>query len=53
MKRKTNFERYLEDQPQIQLATVSKSRLFNRAGILSEEDMRKVEEAVKIQIGIY
>ncbi|MCX5835583.1 MAG: type II toxin-antitoxin system PemK/MazF family toxin [Deltaproteobacteria bacterium] len=36
-----------------QLATVSKSRLFNRAGILSEEDMRKVEEAVKTQLGIY
>jgi mRNA interferase MazF len=36
-----------------QLATVSKSRLFKRAGILSEEDMRKVEEAVKIQLGIY
>jgi mRNA interferase MazF len=36
-----------------QLATVSKSRLFKHAGILSEEDMRKVEEAVKIQLGIY
>lgn len=36
-----------------QLATVSKLRLFNRAGILSEEDMRKVEEAVKIQLGIH
>ncbi|MCX5856272.1 MAG: type II toxin-antitoxin system PemK/MazF family toxin [Deltaproteobacteria bacterium] len=36
-----------------QLATVSKSRLFNRVGILSEADMRKVEEAVKIQLGIY
>jgi mRNA interferase MazF len=36
-----------------QLATVSKSRLFNRAGVLSEEDMRKIEEAVKIQLGIY
>ena len=36
-----------------QLATVSKSRLFNRAGILSEADMRKVEDAVKIQLGIY
>jgi mRNA interferase MazF len=35
-----------------QLATVSKVRLFNRAGVLSEEDMRKVEEAVKIQLGI-
>ncbi|MGZ3578931.1 MAG: type II toxin-antitoxin system PemK/MazF family toxin [Syntrophales bacterium] len=36
-----------------QLATVSKSRLFKRAGVLSEEDIHKVEEAVKIQIGIY
>lgn len=36
-----------------QLATVSKSRLFKRAGILSGEDMHKVEEAVKIQLGIY
>jgi mRNA interferase MazF len=36
-----------------QLATVSKSRLFKRASILSGEDMRKVEEAVKIQVGIY
>jgi len=36
-----------------QLATVSKSRLFKRAGILSAEDMHKVEEAVNIQLGIY
>ncbi|MBA4424101.1 MAG: type II toxin-antitoxin system PemK/MazF family toxin, partial [Syntrophus sp. (in: bacteria)] len=36
-----------------QLATVSKSRLFDRAGILSEKDMRKVEEAIKIQLGIH
>ena len=35
-----------------QLATVSKLRLLNRAGVLSEKDMRKVEEAVKIQLGI-
>jgi mRNA interferase MazF len=35
-----------------QLATVSKVRLFRRAGILSPEDMRKVEEAVKIQLAI-
>jgi len=35
-----------------QLATVSKARLFKRAGILSEEDMCKIEEAVKIQLGI-
>ena len=36
-----------------QLATVSKLRLNKRAGLLSEEDMRKVEEAVKIQLDIY
>ena len=35
-----------------QLATVSKTRLFSRAGILSVEDMRKVEEAVKVQLDI-
>jgi mRNA interferase MazF len=35
-----------------QLATVSKSRLFRRAGTLSPEDMRKVEEAIKIQLDI-
>lgn len=35
-----------------QLATVSKERLFRRAGMLSQEDMRKVEEAIKIQLGI-
>src|SRR3990170_7506550 len=31
-----------------QLATVSKDRLFRRAGILSQEDMLKIEEAIKI-----
>ena len=31
---------------------VSKERLFRRAGMLSQEDMRKVEEAIKIQLGI-
>jgi len=36
-----------------QLATVSKSRLFKRGGILSGEDMHKVEEALKIQLGIH
>ena len=35
-----------------QVATVSKERLFKRAGTLSEEDMRKVEGAIKIQLGI-
>jgi mRNA interferase MazF len=36
-----------------QLATVSKLRLFKRAGLLSEEDMRKIEEVIKIQLDIY
>jgi len=36
-----------------QLATVSKIRLFKRAGFLSEEYMFKVNEAVKIQLDIY
>jgi mRNA interferase MazF len=36
-----------------QLTTVSKVRLFNRASVISEEDMRKVEEAVKIQLSIH
>ena len=35
-----------------QLATVSKARLFRRASILSQEDMRKIEEAVKVQLDI-
>jgi mRNA interferase MazF len=36
-----------------QLATVSKSRLFRRVGILSQEDMLRVEEAIKIQLDIH
>jgi len=36
-----------------QLATVSKLRLFKRASLLSEEDMRRIEEAIKIQLDIY
>jgi len=35
-----------------QLTTVSKQRLINKAGRLSGEDMRKVERAVKIQLGL-
>ena len=35
-----------------QLATVSKTRLFRLAGILSVEYMSKVDEAVKIQLDI-
>ncbi|MBI5604809.1 MAG: type II toxin-antitoxin system PemK/MazF family toxin [Deltaproteobacteria bacterium] len=36
-----------------QLATVSKERLFRRAGILAQEDMCKIEEAIKIQLDIH
>ena len=36
-----------------QLATVSKARLFRRADILSREDMRKIEQAIKIQLDIH
>ena len=35
-----------------QLATVSKSRLFRRAGILSQQEMRRIEEAIKLQLDI-
>jgi mRNA interferase MazF len=35
-----------------QLATVSKTRLFKRAGILSTKDMQKIEGAVKLQLDI-
>ena len=36
-----------------QMATVSKMRLFRRAGILSQEDMGRIEEAIKIQLDIH
>ena len=36
-----------------QLATVSKLRLFKRAGTVSEEDMLRINEAIKIQLDIY
>ncbi len=36
-----------------QLATVSKVRLSLRAGILSSEDMCKIEEAIKIQLDMH
>ena len=35
-----------------QLATVSKIRLFKPAGILSEQDMLKIIETIKIQLDI-
>lgn len=36
-----------------QLTTVSKLRLIKRAGALSEEDMLRIGEAIKIQLDIY
>ena len=36
-----------------QLTTVSKPRLVSCAGVVSEEDMRNVEEAIKIQLGVH
>jgi mRNA-degrading endonuclease toxin of MazEF toxin-antitoxin module len=36
-----------------QLATVSKLRLLKRAGVLSEENMLKISEAIKTQLEIY
>jgi mRNA interferase MazF len=35
-----------------QIATVSKTRLFHRVAVLSQADMFKVEQAVKIQLEI-
>jgi len=35
-----------------QITTVSKSRLINQIGKLSEEDMQKVGYAVKVQLGL-
>lgn len=33
-----------------QLVTVSKLRLFKRAGFLSKEDMRRIEKSIKTQL---
>jgi mRNA interferase MazF len=35
-----------------QITTVSKLRLINRAGTLSNADMKKVEQAVETQLGL-
>jgi mRNA interferase MazF len=35
-----------------QLTTVSKTRLQNRMGRLSETDMQAVEQAIKVQLGL-
>jgi mRNA interferase MazF len=48
-----NFEGKESKAMADQLATVSKLRLFKRVGFLSEEDMRRIEEAIKIQLDIY
>ncbi len=36
-----------------QLATVNKLRLFKRAGIISEEDMLRISETIKVQLDIH
>ncbi len=36
-----------------QLATVSKQRLFRRAGVLPDDDIHKIEEAIKIQLALH
>jgi len=35
-----------------QITTVSKQRLINRAGRLTDADMRKIEHVVKVQLGL-
>jgi mRNA interferase MazF len=35
-----------------QLTTVSKLRLIEKAGVLSDEDMKKVEKAIMIQLAL-
>jgi mRNA interferase MazF len=35
-----------------QLTTVSKQRLINRVGSLTNADMRKIEHAVKVQLDL-
>jgi mRNA-degrading endonuclease toxin of MazEF toxin-antitoxin module len=35
-----------------QLTTVSKTRLSTRAAILSEQDIYKIEEAIKLQLAL-
>jgi mRNA interferase MazF len=47
------FERKKSKAMADQLATVSKERLFRRAGVLSLADMRKVEQAIKIQLDLH
>ncbi len=35
-----------------QIATVSKARLYKKAGSISPDEMKAVEEAVKVQLGM-
>ena len=35
-----------------QLTTVSKQRMINQAGVLSYDDLRNLEHAVKVQLGL-
>ena len=35
-----------------QITTVSKSRLINQIGVLSEDDMRRIEHSVHVQLGL-
>ena len=35
-----------------QLTTVSKKRLLDKEGKLGQEDMRRIEQAIKIQLGL-
>lgn len=35
-----------------QIMTVSKSRLYNKIGILAEEDMKDIERVIKLQLGM-
>jgi mRNA interferase MazF len=35
-----------------QLTTVSKARLKNRVGRLSKEDLKRVEQAIQVQLGL-
>ena len=36
-----------------QLATVSKGRIFRRAGMLSHKDMQRIDEIIKIQLDLH
>jgi mRNA interferase MazF len=47
-----NFEGKENKAMADQLTTVSKERLYQRVSVLSREDLNKVAEAVKVQLGI-